>query len=107
MIGKDSVVFVASDALSHYILMMYELSKCNEYYEELTEERNAQSGNSQLLMTAETMKIDFRNDVIQPLLNATVSEEAFAEYVKGLYAKGVLDIDDYSLVVLQIPDTSF
>ena len=101
--GKDSVVFVASDALSHYILMMYELSKCKEFYEELMEERNAQSGNSQLLMTAETMKIDFRNDVIRPLSAATVSDKAFEEYAKGLYAEGVLDIDDYTVACFSLP----
>ena len=34
-IGKQSVVFVASDALAHYIMMMYEIAHCEEFAQEL------------------------------------------------------------------------
>lgn len=99
-IDEDSVVFVASDALSHYIIMMYELSRCNEFSEELMDERNKQSGNSQLLSVAEKkVSTDFRTGVLVPLLQSTASEEQFEQYMRKLNDDGILDIDDYTLVL--------
>ena len=95
---ESSVVFAASDALSHYIMMMYELSKSKEYGEELAEEYLKASGNSQLLKTAETMKFDFGKDVLQSLLDATSSNSRFELYLKELNSKGILDMDDFTLV---------
>ena len=97
-LDDTSVVFAASDALSHYILMMYELSKCREYGEELAEEYLKHSGNSQLLKTAETMKIDFEKDVIRRLISVSESEESFKKYLMGLYDLGVIDMDDFTFV---------
>ena len=97
-LDESSVVFAASDALSHYILMMYELAHCKEFGEELAEEYLKQSGNSQLLKTAETMKFDFWKDVLQSLLDATSSSSWFELYLKELNSKGILDMDDFTLV---------
>lgn len=93
----SSLVFVASDALSHYIIMMYELSKCQYYCEELAEEYLKQSGNSQLLKTAETLRFNFKNDVIYKLLQVSDCQFAFEEYLKGLYHQGVIDMDDFTI----------
>lgn len=100
-LDDSSVVFVASDALSHYIMMMYELSDCGRYYNELCEERNAHTGNSQLLLNAEKMHIDFYNDVIMPLQKSSSDNATFESFVKDLYHRRVLDIDDYTLVFLK------
>ena len=100
-LDDSSVVFAASDALSYYIMMMYELSKCKEYGEELAEEYLKASGNSQLLKTAETMKFDFGQDVLQSLLDATSSGSQFELYLKELNSKGILDLDDFTLVYLK------
>ncbi len=40
------------------------------------------SGNSQLLKTAETMKFEFGQDVLQSLLDATSSDSQFEQYLK-------------------------
>lgn len=96
-----SVVFVASDALSHYVMMMYELSKCKEFGEELAEEYLKQSGNSQLLKTAETMRPNFEQDVLNPLLEVSCSEKDFKEYIGQLYNKGVIDMDDFTFVFME------
>lgn len=100
LLDESSVVFAASDALSHYILMMYELSRCKDFGEELAEEYLKPSGNSQLLKTAETMGLDFEKEVLQPLLESTSSCAEFEQYLKKLYAQGVLDMDDFTLVCL-------
>lgn len=97
-LDESSVVFAASDALSHYIMMMYELSKSKEYGAELAEEYLKASGNSQLLKTAETMKFDFWKDVLQSLLDATSSDSQFEQYLKKLNSEGILDLDDFTLV---------
>ena len=97
-LDESSVVFAASDALSHYILMMYELAHCKVFGEELAEEYLKQSGNSQLLKTAETIKFDFETDVLQSLLDATSSNSRFELYLKELNSKGILDMDDFTLV---------
>lgn len=98
LLDDTSVVFAASDALSHYVLMMYELTKCKEYGEELAEEYLKQSGNSQLLKAAEALKLDFRKDVLAKLLQASQSEESFKMYLLKLHSLGVIDIDDFTLV---------
>ena len=73
VLDDSSVVFAASDALSHYILMMYELAHCKEFGEELAEEYLKHSGNSQLLKTAETLRFNFKNDVIDKLIRVSSS----------------------------------
>lgn len=98
--SPSSVVFAASDALSHYVLMMYELSRVREYGEELAEEYKSQSGNSQLLKTAEKSAVDFDKDVIDELVQCAGSEEALKSLVAELTVLGVLDADDYTLVML-------
>ena len=97
-LDASSVIFAASDALSHYIMMMYELTKSKEYGEELAEEYLKASGNSQLLKTAETMKFDFWKDVLLSLLDATSSNSRFELYLQELNSKGILDMDDFTLV---------
>lgn len=97
-LDDSSIVFAASDALSHYILMMYELSKCLDYREELAEEYMKQSGNSQLLKTAESLKFDFEKDVIDRLLETSESESSFRIFIEELYEKGVIDMDDFTFV---------
>ena len=96
-LDESSVVFVASDALSHYIMMMYELSKSKEYGAELAEEYLKASGNSQLLKTAEMLRLNFTNKVIVKLLQVSDSQLTFEEYLKKLYRQGVIDIDDFTI----------
>ena len=80
--------------------MMYELSRVREYGEELAEEYKSQSGNSQLLKTAEKSAVDFDKDVIDELVQCAGSEEALKRLVAELTLIGVLDADDYTLVML-------
>lgn len=96
--AKGSVVFAASDALAHYLLMMYALSCPADFATELSEERTSGSANAQLLRVAETMQADFAHDVIRPLLRATVSEADFTAYLQSLWHKSILDVDDCTLI---------
>jgi len=100
-LDDSSAVFVASDALSHYILMMYELSRCNEYVDELRELQDQRSSNSQLLRVAAARRCDFVEDVLVPLQRASVSVQEFEKYVRHLHAQGLLDMDDYTMAWLK------
>ena len=99
-LDEDSVVFAASDALSHYVLMMYELSKSAEFESELMELRMKRTSNSQLLQMAEKEVFKFYDDVLSPLLRSVDSEANFKELMESLYVKKLIDIDDYTLAIL-------
>ena len=97
-LDASSVVFAASDALSHYIMMMYELSKRHDYREELAEEYQKPSGNSQLLKAAETVGCDFEKDVVDGLLHASENEDSFRKHIKELHEMSLIDMDDFTFV---------
>jgi hypothetical protein len=99
-VDKNCIVFAASDTLAHYILMMYEADNREKYAEELEEAINAQTKNSNFILTALGMKkIDFETDVIKKLQNCT-NEKNFMRHLQSLKNKGLLGHDDYSLVIM-------
>ncbi len=99
-LDDTSEVFAASDALSHYVLMMYELSKSTEFESELMEEQMKQTRNSLLLQMAEKETFDFEKDVLRSLLRSADSEADFKELMESLYSRKVIDADDYTLALL-------
>ena len=99
-IHSDSVVFAASDALSHYILMMYEVSHQDQFEDELYEAVNTQTKNSNFIKTALGMKkIDFEKDVIIKLLNCKNAKN-FERHLQKLIKIGIIGHDDYSLAII-------
>ncbi len=103
-LDDTSVVFATSDALAHYVMMMYELSRHNEYRDELEEELKKHTANSQLLLAAENKDIDIGHDVMQRLQESLASDRQFTSLMKELHDQHVLDADDYSLVALSAGD---
>lgn len=99
-LDDTSEVFAASDALSHYVLMMYELSKRSEFESELMEVQMKQTRNSLLLQMAEKKSFDFEKDVITPLLSSAESEYTFKSLLESLYSQKVIEADDYTLAIL-------
>lgn len=98
-VDDDSLILIASDALSHYLMMMYEVAHADVFAEELNKELSQQSGNAQLLKTAQTLHLDFWEEVLSPLLKVADNEKCFKAYLTELYEKGLIDMDDYTLVV--------
>ena len=99
-LDNTSEVFAASDALSHYIIMMYELSKSTMYASELMEEQMKQTNNTGLLQVAEQESFDFEKDILAPLLASAGSEKEFRTLMATLYDKREIEADDYTLAVL-------
>ena len=99
-INEDCVVFAASDALAHYILLMYEVAHKDVYAEELQEAIDAQTKNSNLVkMAMRLRKFDFPKRVIQKLLNCRY-KVLLLKHLDCLYRRGFLALDDYSLAIL-------
>ena len=98
---KDSFIFVASDALSHYILMMYELSEAPRYSEEIMEAASASTKNSNILKTALALApFKFEKRVIEKLRRSVYDKNYYRKWLKGLLDSGLLSLDDYSLAVM-------
>ena len=98
---KDSFVFVASDALSHYIMMMYEVSKQNEFEIELNTAISSSSKNSNLLKTCvELPPYKFEKEVIDKLRKAAYNKNLYKKWLSNLYRNGLLALDDYSIAIM-------
>ena len=95
-ISNDSVLIVATDALSHYILMMYMLTHCDLYAAELNRALSAATKNSNYFRAAQSLpKIDFYTDVIKKLF---LSDYNLTRHLTRLYKDGLIAFDDYSVV---------
>jgi hypothetical protein len=98
-IQPGSIVFVASDALAHYILMMYEVAHKEEFESELQEAINAQTKDSNFIKSCMSQrKIDFE-DVIKKL---PMSNNAgnFRKHLESLRKKGLIAHDDYTIAIM-------
>lgn len=92
---KNSVVFAATDALSHYILMMYKLSRKGAYKEEIKEAIVAQTKNSNFIETAMSLRYSFL-EVMNKLLDYNTD---FRTKLRKLAKEGLLGHDDYSIAI--------
>lgn len=99
-IAPQSVVFVTSDTLAHYILMMYKVAHRDEYGEELVEAVNAQTKDSNFIKAALALKkIDFHKDVVKKLIHCAGHTDNFRRFAETRVKKGLLGIDDYSIAM--------
>ena len=100
-ISKDIVVFAASDALAHYILMMYEVCESGTSADDLSSALSAGSRNSNFIRSAEALKgLSFEQDVLNKLLRCMNNKGNFKQHLQALFKKGLLGLDDYSLAIL-------
>jgi hypothetical protein len=99
-INENCMVFAASDALAHYILLMYEVAHKDRYAKELLEAIDAQTKNSNLIKTVMRLRtIDFADKVIKKLENCKYPQQ-FEAHIKSLRRMGFIAHDDYSLAIL-------
>lgn len=98
---EHSEVFVASDALAHYIIMMYEIMNHQNFEEELLEAMGKHSKNENYIKAAmNLMPFDFETDVLDILFSCVNDREKFVCFVRSLVSSSVLALDDYSLAVM-------
>ena len=79
--------------------MMYEVSRREEFADELQEAIAAQTKDSNFVKTVMGMNnVDFENDVIRKLLNCNKGN--FKRYLQCRRKKGLIAHDDYSLAIM-------
>lgn len=103
-VNEHCWLFVASDALSHFILCAYMLdaSHKNEFEIEIQNAIEAQSRNSQFVLSIQNReKHDFES-VLKGLQKVLNNEQKFREKLEGWRNKTEIGLDDYSLVLLAI-----
>ena len=109
--SKTSVVFCASDALAHMILMIYEtgLQKLgsHKYDSEIEEAINAQTRNSQYIKLAKNLNADFDFE-IKYCVGLTKSDVKFRSGMNNYRQRQKLVADDdYSLAVMDYNQKAF
>ena len=99
-IDDDCMVFAASDALAHYILLRYMVANKDRFTDELSEAIKAQTKNSNFIKTALRLrKRDFAKDVIQKL-DSCRYKILLGTHIERLKKMGFIGYDDYSLAIL-------
>ena len=99
VIHSDSIVFAASDALAHYILMMYEVTHKEEFTNELREAIQAQTKNSNFIKTALSQRNNDFEGVIKKLPMCK-NLGNYKKHLASLRKKGLIGHDDYSIVIM-------
>lgn len=99
-VDYDSVLFCATDALAHFILMTYEIEHMNIYYEELIEAINAATKNSVCVNNAMAKPIVF-SQVVNKLCQCSPYNSRFKNYVRRMLDKKMLVLDDYSYALMR------
>lgn len=100
-VDAASIVFVASDALAHYILMMYEIANKEQFARELHAAEINHSKNENYIRMAKAMSgINFEKDVLEPLVHGVENQMEFRYFMARLIHDGLLAYDDYSLALL-------
>lgn len=102
----DEMLLFATDALAQYIMLSYALCTKVISNESLQNLNNIMDSPNRLITLIENMKrnnypnLNFHQDVIIPLLISLDSLTHFRKQTNKLLAKGLIDIDDYTLMVL-------
>lgn len=99
--GKKSFVFVTSDALAHYIIMMYALSRRAIYEKEMEVAERGMSKNGNIIKKMKAIgNFNFENTVIERLRKSVYNETMMKKWLFLLYKSEVLALDDYSIAVM-------
>lgn len=100
---SDSVVFVVSDALAHYIMMVYDIANINRFKQELDAAESNYSKNSNYIKMARAIiGVNFEKDVIGKLIHTIGHPTNFRRHMQSLIRKGLIAYDDYSIAMFNV-----
>ena len=92
---------MTSDALAHYVIMMYAISHQESNTEEIRAAEREMSKNSNMLKKAMAMKdFNFETGVIEKLRRVVYDDAVFRKWLRSLSDKGLLAMDDYSVAIM-------
>ncbi|MGL5958254.1 MAG: hypothetical protein ACRCZZ_06645 [Phocaeicola sp.] len=96
-LDPQSIVFVATDALAHYLLLMYQASHRERFTEELQEVLDSPTKQRLLVQQALSLqKIFFEEKVLWKVIHAASNKVDFKRHLTSLKRRGLLAHDDYS-----------
>lgn len=94
----NSVIFTASDALAHYVMMMYEIANIDRFKQELDIAESNHSKNSNYIQIAKAMgEVNFEKNVVNKLIHTIGHFTNFQRHIQSLIRKGLIAFDDYSI----------
>jgi len=99
-IDRDCIYFIASDTLSHYIMMMYMVAHQKTFKQELEDVIEAHNKNSNLVKKAVSTKQTSFSKIIKKLVNCANHPANFKKHIESLIKQGLIAHDDYSFTVM-------
>lgn len=101
LMSDNDILFIASDALAHYIILMYMIANIEKFEKELTIAMRYHTKNSLIIQNALKIKnCDFEKRLIK-LINSSQIPLNFKRHTYSLYSKKLLSLDDYSFTYLK------
>lgn len=103
-IDDDSVVFCASDALAHYLIMMYELENKDKYMNEIHEASHTETKNSQIIIHANSLNkknVSFSKTIDILTGDSNKRIQASISHIKSLLYKKYIAPDDISFAFME------
>lgn len=94
---SDSVLFAVSDALAHYVMMMYEVEHQELFPIELRSVINSSSKNASFVKAACAINNVQTEKWLAKLINSSRNKANFVRHLVALNHKRLLANDDYSL----------
>lgn len=105
LLEKGEQLLIATDTVAQYILIAFFISNPSVTHQQKLVEL-AQSGTRlanccQQMVNEEYTDLSFHSDILTPLRQNLDSELDFESYLKKLYQKDVIGLDDYSLMWIE------
>lgn len=102
-IHDDDIMFCTSDALAHYILMMYQLDNMHIYKRDIIEAVESKTKNSNYIITAkEYIKNTNFNQILNEIIQSSRRINTFRKAMQTLSKNNLIAFDDYSISIMQI-----
>ena len=100
--SADNIYFVTSDALAHYILMMYMVAHKDCYERELQDAMDGHNKNANYIRMALSLKAVNFDSVLKTLLNCVAHKTNMQRHLAKLRKSHLLAADDYSIAVMKL-----
>ena len=99
-VAPDDYVYICSDALAHYILSSYYISKKELYDIELKTAIESRTKNETLILSALNRNIENFSMITKPLFNSMSNNLNFKRHISKLLNQKLIANDDYSMATM-------
>lgn len=100
-LDKYSIVFICSDALSHYLLMLYEVERPELFHEDLSECISMKTRNSFFVRRLMSNRFRGFEQSLLKLISASKNKANYKRYLEALLRRKVIVLDDYSFAYIR------